>query len=276
MQLDEIAEFRMGDQPKISVFFKEIKSLPVEKSTSEKISRPVGVHNQFYNDCLQQQHECQNELCVKAKCELYKKKEEIREKIRKNEDAIRICSMVVSEKDQEIERLRKQFESIETNESQLSNFNTVPDIASQSISNATASAEKETMSFGAFLNDFTEQELAVLRSVGDNSRDDSTFVSSAMKYLYKENIDVLKQKSLTGRTTKSGQTKQPMTPEKYDTLSRIFSERINAITSDHIQKEIRTKRFNKFIKDAINNINKATQTKEIEKKACELLKETNK
>lgn len=264
----------MSEQPKISVFFKEVKTVPVEKNT---ISPSVSVHNQFYKNCLQQQHECQNELCVKTKRELLKKKEGIREKIRKNEEAIRICSMVLSEKNEEIARLHGEIESIETSETQLSNSNSVPDIASQqSISNVTANAEERTISFGTFLNEFAELELAELRSVGDSIRDDSTFVASSVKYLYKENLGVLKQKSLTGRTTKSGQTKQPMTPQKYDTLSRIFIERINGITNDHIEKESRTKCFNRLIKDAINNINRATQTKEIEKKACELLKETNK
>lgn len=255
----------MADQSKISKFFKRVKELPPIEPDEKG---DECVHSQFYKDCLQKQHECQDERCINAKNEINQKREVIRGKLRQAEEAIKLCSMVLLEKDEEIENLRKQLESIGTN----GNFGSLPDISSKPITKPqSTTTEEEPLSFIGSANYFTTEELSFLRSVGATGSDDSTFVASSVKFLYKQNLSVLKKKSVTGRSTKPGGAKQPITPKKYNVLLDIFTERINLITEDVIERKSRIKCMNKLIKDAIHNINKTTQANEIEKNACKQL-----
>lgn len=249
----------MAEQLKISSFFKVVQQLPAIDPDETK-NEPV--HSHFYKECLQEHCECQDERCLKAKSEINQKKELIRAKILKVEEAIELCSKVLFDKDEEIINLRKQFDSIETSE----HIGSLSEISSQQ-----HSTEEKPLSFIAFAKEFSTEELSFLRSFRTTKSDDSTFVATTMKYLYKQNLSVLKEKSVTGRSTKAGEKKEPITPEKYDVISNIFTERINLIMKDAIERNNRIKSINKLIKDAIHNINKATQTSEIEKNACKHL-----
>lgn len=223
------------------------------------------VHTQFYRDCLDENtNECQNESCVKAKSELNKNKEEIREKIRTIEEAISMCKSILSDKDDEIERLKKQAGTVTANII-ASSSDTPPNAPQPNVS------EEKNKSFIAFSTDFTEEELSHLRSISAINSGDSTFVAHCVKYLYKQNLSVLKDKSVTGNSRTRGQVKQPVTPRKYKIISEIFMERVNLITKNANESEARAKGLNIFIKNAIYNINRTTQTNEIEKNACEQL-----
>lgn len=252
----------MSKQKKISNFFNNVKVLPEIQSNESESRSNEPDHRVFYKSCLNEQNQCQNEFCINKKNELEQKKEEVLKKIKKNEDAIKICANILSRKEEEIKKLHQDVERLEIKEKIV--------LATGAILN-TNTNENCMESFSTFGNNFTAEELSQLRSIGLSSREDSTFVASCLKFAYKENISILKTKSVTGKTTKSSQTKEPVSPKKMEMFSKIFTERVNLITNDATEREARVKRFNKYIKDAINNINKSTQSKEIEKNACKML-----
>lgn len=73
----------MSKQLQITSFLKQVKEIEIQPDKTKKTNKCVHVHTQFYRDFLEEnKNECQNESCVKAKNELNKNKEEIREKIR--------------------------------------------------------------------------------------------------------------------------------------------------------------------------------------------------
>lgn len=124
----------MSEQQKISSYFKQVKDIgDIEPFEEEKTDECV--YNQFYKNCLREQQEkkeCQNELCVKTNSEINQKREQVREKIYNIEEAIRMVSMVLSEKDEEIERLKKQIVgNIATNSNHASSTSTPPNITPQ-------------------------------------------------------------------------------------------------------------------------------------------------
>lgn len=261
----------MSEQQKISSYFKQVKDVadiePIEGEKTEEC-----VCNQFYKNCLKQQQEkkeCPNELCVKLNSDINQKREQVREKIYNIEEAIRMVSMVLSEKNEEIERLKKQVAgNIATNSNRASRSRTPPKITPQT---NPPEEKKITKSFAAFTENFTEDELAELRSTGDTISKDSTFIFKCMKYLYKQNVIALKDKSVTGKSTK-GNSKEPVTPKKYEILSQMLTERIHSIVvKDSKECQSRIKALNSHIKNAINNINRSTQKNDIETNACKQL-----
>lgn len=258
----------MSNQTTINTYFKQIKVLP----SIQPVETVESDTSKFYKNCLEEKEDCNNESCIGKKNEINVKREEIRQKIQKTEEAIRVCSMILSEKDKEIELLRKQENR--NNMGLMSSTTAMPEIAPQPTLNTDGDEEeKEATMFSAFSTDFSEEDLAMLRSIGGDRREDSTFVASSMKCLYKNDLSVLEQKTLTGRSTRPDRLVYPVTPKKVEILSNIFNERMNSITHDEIEKTTRNKYLNKYIKDAITNINKTAKTKETEKNACKQLQE---
>lgn len=253
----------MSKQSEITSFFSQSKTVEiqlVERETAKKC-----VHTEFYKNCLEEQkNECRNGSCVKAIAEVSRKKEEMREKIRSIEEAISMCTSILSDKDVEIERLGKQADNFTAKKNAPNN-----DIQSNACGAFNISTES-VKSFATFSKEFTEDELSNLRSINAAKSGDSTFVATCVKYAYKQNLSALKNKSVTGKSRKHGQAKQPVTPSKYKRLSEIFAERVNMITKNVAESKARKNGFNKYMKDAISNINRKTQTDDVEN-ACKQL-----
>lgn len=70
-------------------------------------------------------------------------------------------------------------------------------------------------------------------------------------------------KSVSGRTTKSNQSKEKITPEKESIIKKIFAERMLGVKDDQVE---RGKKLNKYIKDALRNIAKVVNKNEEELK----------
>lgn len=253
----------MSKQSELTQFFKQTKEQPkiIHVETVQTITK------QFYKDCLKEKKQCENELCIGTKHKINRTREEIQQKIRKTEEAIRCCSTILSKKDAEIARLRKQI-SVNQNEP-LSSITSQP----VSITRELQEKEQEKILFNSFSMDFTENELATLRSIGATNREDSTFIAASVKFLYKNNLSILKEKSLTGRSAKPGHPKEPITPKKIEILSKIFKERVDSVANDDIENGARNKCLNKYIKNAIANINRTLLSKQTEKNACKNLQE---
>lgn len=114
--------------------------------------------------------------------------------------------------------------------------------------------DREKPTFTTFSHNFDNNQLAQLRSTGQLQRDDSTFVANSLKFIYDENLDSIKGKSLTGRGRHKTDKKTQLTPEKVLILKNLFGERLNYITRNEDEKKLREKSFNKHIKNAVANI----------------------
>lgn len=180
--------------------------------------------------------------------------ENIETKRRIHAEAIKTCSLIIAEKECEIDQLKRMH-------SQIYSSNEPATISSQN-----------SLCFHQFEPNFCSSQLADLRSIGTTKRDDSKFISLVIKFMYNENLPCLKTKSVSGRSVKQGETKTQISPEKVTILKNIFSERIYGATDDDSERNERKKKLNRLIKDALHNISKRIDANEKEKEVAKRLK----
>lgn len=235
---------------KITDFFAQSKNLKEIETDSEK--NPEKICEQFYENCLFNQKKCQSKTCDEQKSIFQNKINDLEKKCMSYEQAIQLCESVLKEKDAKIANLRKNIETTtETTSSEtVSNLN-------KNSANFTSNVPKK-LTFDEYVNEFSEQELAKLRSIGDVSREDPKFISTAMKFLYANRLFCLKNKSITGRS-RYGPKKDIVTPEKMTILRKIFDERIGMMTNDDEERDVRKKKLNKHIKDALATISRSEE-----------------
>lgn len=237
----------------ITQFFKQRKTdtdKVIPKETNKTISEI------FYEKCIQSENsKCCKQECINAKAEFQAKVNELREKCATIEKAISTCSLVVEEKNLEIENLRKKIEKSTIKE----------------VNNDSESDRPTTIIFNQFTKDFKSEQLAHLRSIGNSIREDSSFVLYSVNSLYEENLSHLKLKSVTGRSN-NGEKKEPLTPKKLTTLQNIFRERLDKMNIDDQERGQRKKKSNRYISLAIISINKAMDTKNMEQNICNQLR----
>lgn len=235
--------------------------------------RIASEKEEFYKKCLISCNEsvCKNEkLCLKTQIS------EMKRKCEQIESAVSTCNDVIEEKNKKIEDLKKmlktaRIEQNDTNEIKANEENENHTQVSTSCSVPTSNQMvKNELSFSEFKDIFDEQQLAELRSIGCTVRDDSRFISLAIKHIYKGRLECLKNKSVSGRGRTKTEVKEKVTPAKVTILEKMFDERIK-MTNDAAQHKNRFKHLNKFIKDAIANINRSVHAKEIESSACSRL-----
>lgn len=249
---------------KITEFFNKVKTVEfceVDVTSVESESA------KFYQECLKKQEtQCRRAECVETKLFLQSKLHETEKKNENRKKQIEICSSVIAEKEHEIECLEKQLDEkfiAPSNSStdhikDLTLSKSAPDSPKPPNSNTNTN---ETLNFDGFSEYFTEPQLADLRFIGPNKREDSKFVSVALRSLYEGRLDVLKTKSITGRT-KPGAKKEKFPPENMKTIHSLFAERIATLTTEPNERVERKKNVNKYIKDAQNNISKKENVKE--------------
>lgn len=274
----------------IKDYFKQTKtSSAVQKDNNHE---PSNKAEDFYQECLKEAPLiCKKESCAKLKCSLKDQLNELMIKCNSHEDASKQCSLIIAEKDREIEELRQIIAS----KVDFSNAckNAVPsasecanECASETASENAASTQSQnsknsnqnqydSLRFCAFAKDFNNEQLATLRDVPLTMQKDSKFITILVRMIYDGKFECLKHKSVTGRSGKAGENKTPITPQKMDILTNIFNERIQAATEDNFERVVRKKKLNKLIKDALSNIYKSFEIKEREKQACRQLKFSN-
>lgn len=99
---------------------------------------------------------------------------------------------------------------------------------------------------------FSQNQLATLRSIGSTPAEDSNFVLNCVRILYDDNLQLLNQRSLTGRKLKGQpQTKSPMTPQKRIVIQNIYQSRLGMMCGNADEREKRLKKLNVHIKNAI-------------------------
>lgn len=217
--------------------------------------KKLSSSEQFYRMSLAQQKlKCKNTSCIEIILELESQVKDIEIKIQNTKDAIVTCQSIISEKDCKIEALEKKMASI--------------NVTSDSVATNNHDADSDLNSvliFEEFSSDFNSTQLADLRKVGKEKREDSKFISVALRSLYDKKLETLETKSITGKSSKPGQQKEKITPKKIAILGKIFQSRIQDATADPTERVMREKRLNKLIKDAQSNITKALKNQRIEK-----------
>lgn len=106
--------------------------------------------------------------------------------------------------------------------------------------------------FSLFESTFLLTELQALRSISINRTGDSTFVLTSMRFLYKDNLNLLKSRT----STKPTETKQPITPSKKDIVTKIFRERLLVLGLCPSDFNTRFAKLNDHIKTALKNLSK--------------------
>lgn len=91
-----------------------------------------------------------------------------------------------------------------------------------------------------------------LRFIDNSYEEDTKFVSIALADLYGDNLDILKQKSLSGRS-RTGDKKEAITLDKRKVLQRLFSERISHLPqSEACEREKSLPKLIRNVKDSSN------------------------
>lgn len=108
----------------------------------------------------------------------------------------------------------------------------------------------EEFKYASFKGVFSDVCLDELKSFGNLQMDDSSFIRCAIKDLYRENIGILKHKTLSGHS-KDG-TKTQISPKKMSTLDQLFEQRMAYMQPEKID-DIRKKSLHKLIRNAIDH-----------------------
>lgn len=113
---------------------------------------------------------------------------------------------------------------------------------------------------------FSPYELKILQNMSLDKKKDSTFIHQCLEYAYKNDLCVLSNKTLKGKSesvkfTEDGKElhipkKYPLSPEKVDRIKQLFVERISKCKIDSASFEARMKdsNINKLFASSIKNI----------------------
>lgn len=189
----------------------------------------------FYSKCLNDQlnpKQCESVKCINEKKRLEQLLAKSKEKFEHAKKATDACERVCKRKDEEIAILEAQLKM------------QYPKVKKSS---------SETLLYSEQLKQFTATELSELRSIGGNQSEDSAFVLTGIRYIYKNQTDRLNHISVTGRS-RTGNKKTKMSPNKLAAIKDIFNERLNALNLTSDEQAKREKRINLLVKDAIQNI----------------------
>lgn len=176
----------------------------------------------------------------------------LEEKLRKNQAGITVCEKVIEEKDNLIKELEiKLADGITGDNDTLQATNSLD----------------PTEAYKEFTDNFTEDQICELRSINFNKCKDSTFVMMMIKATYNENLSVLKNKSITGRSRLNDKKNCPLTPEKLALFEKIYRKRL--LYSDNRERGARSSKFKKHVSSAILNLSRNDNKGKIIKKIAE-------
>lgn len=112
--------------------------------------------------------------------------------------------------------------------------------------------------FEEFIGAFSTETISSLRSFDSKVDCDSSFVLAAVRGLYGDNLQRLKNKSYSGISR--DRTKEPLTPEKLTCLRSLYEKRLHYIDNiDVHESALRKNKFAKHVKTALETINNKTK-----------------
>lgn len=251
-------------QVKLTDIYQTIKNVDF---CDKEITSSASLAEQFYSTFLiDRQEVCSKADCFDEKTSIIQKIKELQQKCDERKRNIELCTAIIDEKQQEIDKLKTLLDSSENHNSASSSIAKPPNLTAVA---ATPVSSKENI-FSKFAEHFNEQQLVALRSIGITKTDDSKFISTAMKSLYDGRLEVLQTKSITGRS-KPGTRKDIFTPEKITIIHDLIAERIDFLVLDPKERVIRRGNVNKLIRDAQRNISIAIKSKELSEQVARRL-----
>lgn len=99
---------------------------------------------------------------------------------------------------------------------------------------------------------FTSEEVAKLRKIGSNRKEDSTFILHVIRFLYKDDMDQISGLTISGRS--AGNQKQKISSIKYNVIRNLYAERLKSLKLHAPEFIDREKQANKHIKNAFSNL----------------------
>lgn len=111
--------------------------------------------------------------------------------------------------------------------------------------------KKDSQSFQTFSGIFSDTTIDSFKSIINSKSKDSFFILTAIKDLYRSDLEKLKKRTYSGRVNTKN-SKEPISPEKKKILTDVFQVRVKREPDG----ESRMKNLGKHIKVSIENINK--------------------
>lgn len=106
------------------------------------------------------------------------------------------------------------------------------------------------------INYISDEDIAKLKLIQPDKTHDSTFIKDLVNMLYVDK-EMLKCRTVTGRSRIEGAIKQPITPEKMELITELFMKRIEKCGASNEEKVMRLTRanINRLIGHSIYNLN---------------------
>lgn len=251
---------------KITNFFKSKKTVG---NFSDEEDDNSTIAERFYKTQIGK--ECAKIDCVQEKSKLQQQISETEKKIELRREQIKFAQTIIAEKNYEIARLQAVITPVEQplvesasqfGREQMESGNQTAKINDPPMQKA---GQEKNDAFAGFSLHFEEPQLADLRLIGITNREDSTFVFVAVRNLYHDRLEVLKKRSLTGRSENGD--KQSLTPENVKVIKQLFKERMCQVEAN--ERATRERNVNKLIKDSLENITKTMKTPNVVRKLFE-------
>lgn len=108
--------------------------------------------------------------------------------------------------------------------------------------------------FSNYEKQFTSAGLSDLRSIGGGPSEDSKFVLTGMRYLYRFELHRLSTISVTGGSKNKNKdvikTNEKMSPKKVDAIKGVFAQRLDILRLVEKEHKQRAARVNMLINNA--------------------------
>lgn len=194
---------------------------------------------EFYDICLKTAESqcCENQSCKEEKSALEEQLALCKVKLEQIKRAQETAESVCEEKDGVIAALKAELVLPPTQNSHQ---------------NLTIEDTTKSLSFSTFSSVLSEEQISQIRSIGNTTTEDSTFVLHIIRSLYQDNLEKLNNISVTGRAKNA--KKQPISPNKKKTVHSMFSERLDALDEAKSNLDKRKAQLNQLINRAIANI----------------------
>lgn len=147
---------------------------------------------------------------------------------------------------QKLEKLESETRKLKQEYQQLLIENLQKDVTIKNLKE-----KLEQHKYGDFKGIFSDTCLDGLRTYGNSQIEDSRFIGSAMRDLYRDDVDALKKKTLSGRS-KNAQ-KSAISPKKMKILKQLFDKRMSLVGE---VDDLRKNNLSKLIRNAIDNARK--------------------
>lgn len=228
-------------------------TVAVAKSHTNKVSHFYSsrVVDQLKND------ECDDHACENIKRELQQQLALSKEKLVQTKKAVDVCKHIIQQKECKLNSLKRRLNQ------QLQTLNRkVPEEY-----------------FNSYKNDFTSKGLSELRSIGGKKKDDSNFILTGIRLLYRNELHRLGAITVTGRSRKkmktdanAVRTNEKLSPKKLNAMKGAFEERLEVLQLEEKVHKQRAARINILINNALQKLN---PNKHLKQSLDELNKQIN-